>query len=239
MNRKQFSLLLGFSLFAISLVTSTSILAQNIVNLDESTSSADNNDDEIKENIKQRIENAVKKSIADGSIPRAYVGTLAAITDQSISVVIENQTEIIAIDENSVIQNEDFENITPEDLSLGSSLVITSNSSNLEKLKAESIILLDEAPIKSLKQTLLASVTAVDTRSNTIEVTSLLKSEAFVLEVTKESSLSGRLSQSKLSIKDLNAFDKIVTIFLPNEDDNEILTLDRVFNASPSAEVND
>lgn len=217
------------------------IFAQSVESID-STQSGESvqtvNDSEIKESIKQRIQDAVRKDLSTDSEPtiKALVGELDSVTDQSLTLIINGLTELLSISENTLIMDESNSSLSVEDLVIGGGVIAISTRTTEGLLTASEIIALDELPAKPDKRSVLAEILEID--GNNIEVEIKPNLESLILTSNRNSLIFQSVETESLDVDDLTTGDEVLAIYSPDIEENTLLKLQLISSveASPSAQ---
>ena len=187
------------------------------------------NDVVIKESIKERIEQAVKKTQDNETAsPQALVGVLESITAQSLNLEINGLTELLSISEETSIVDEDNEALEVEDLEIGGGIIALVSDSSSGLITAKQIIAVSDLPAKSTKKTTISTIVRVDGISEELEVTTKPNQENFTFIPNKATLLSDSKTGEEIDFDDLQSGDEILTIHEPDDDDFVLLKLERL-----------
>lgn len=203
-------------------VSSSKIYSQS-PNLDSPASpSADINPVEVEQKIKARIQQAV--STANGNSGsqklRGWVGIIESLTADTLSLLIDNTTRLVALDQNTNIINAGS-NINPQDLEVSSPVLTMGYVDNTDILTAKRIVTIDDLPQKPTKHTKILNFVSTNTQETIITLFDPIQRTQLELSISKKTNFYIHDSKEKLQIQDLPNGTQLLVIFETDEQDPE------------------
>ena len=208
------------------------------------TSSAQPDDETIKENIKQRIKRAIGNSDPNSSIsvstPLAWVGKVDNISAETLTMTVDTQTRLVAIESATVI-SQNNKPIKIEDLEIGSPVIAIGNLSSNDILSSQRIESITALPVKSNKQIIVGLITETNARTQLITVSPTGQIDTFILKVTRNTKIFDTM-ETKIPLKfaQLNPGDQLALIYQPDAKNSSVLNLLQLYRTvtAPKTEPN-
>lgn len=203
------------------------------------TSSADIDPEVIKENIKKRIEQAIKNQNTEVSKKKiAFVGTLTSVTKNSFNLegssggVKQASTSATTI----FIDLPRNREIKEGDVSIGDYLAALGFlNEDTKVLDARRILVLPARPELPPRKTTYGLISAIDLKKSTLTIKSPKTGTDITILLTAKTKLSvsnGLPHVMTTSLKDLTIQTPILVIYLPGKTDKEVNTATTVLTYS-------
>lgn len=177
--RKFLFFSVGFGLLIASLFFASSVLSQ------EATSPAIP-DEQIKENLKERLEKAIMEKPQAAQVQRAWVGTLESIANHTLTIETREGPKLASVSaETTYIRLPKRTVVKQEDLELGSYTIAMGNLNGKQVLNAQRVIINDEPPPALNRQAHFVTILDYDSEAQILRV-ELPSGETLELTVTGE-----------------------------------------------------
>lgn len=217
---KQISLALtGFAIVTGTLFYSTTVSSQ------ESTSPAIP-DEEIKENIKDRLEKAIKDQETTIQLKRAWVGTLESIANHTLTIETRDGPKLASISaESDFVRLPKRTKITAEDLKIGSFTIVMGYLDGNQVLNARRVVIQEEAPETPSRQAHFVISFEYDKDDDSITA-NLTSGETQEFELNKNTEITiGENSEiEEAEIDDLENAQRAIIIIKIEDEEEEITT---------------
>jgi hypothetical protein len=214
---------LALALTAGSLFATTTVLSQ------ETTSPAVP-EEQVKENIKERLEQAIKDQDTEIKLKRAWVGILDSIANHTLTIETREGPKLASISaESAFVLFPKKTAITAEDLEIGSYTIAMGFLSENQVLNARRIIVQKEIPESLTRQALFASSIEYDTDKELI-IANFASGETDIFELDRDTEITiGKDSEIiKASVEDIEKGQRAIIITKIEEDEETKTTLIRI-----------
>ncbi len=234
--------LLSIVLFISQLHPFIAHAQQQVVESTPATTSSPIDPDSIKDNIKERIKQVVESSSPTAlgitnSEPKGWVGSVESIANETLTITSETTSRLVSFSPNVVIIK-DEEEVDLEDIAIEDSIIAMGIVDENDILEAKRILVLEEAPTKSTKKTLIGTVVETDLIEDSIFLNTSQSLEPIEVFVTRSSIINQDISQSEeIDIVDLNPQDQVLVIYQPDSDNTgayDLVSLVRTKAQPPS-----
>lgn len=222
---RQISIALtGFAILTGGLFYATAVLSQE-------TTESSVPDEEIKENIKDRLEKAIKEKDVKVRLKRAWVGTLQSIANHTLTIDTREGPKLASISaESTFVRLPKRAEVTAEDLEIGSYTIVMGYLDGNQVLSARRVVVQSEPPVTTKRQSHFATSLEYDSAGESITA-NLSSRETITLEVEEDTELSTAIdSQIKeAEIDDLRKAQRaIIIVKTEKEDEEETTTILRI-----------
>ncbi len=214
----------------------------------ESTDSADVSEEEIKENISDRLKKvAGSKDENTTQIKQGWAGSIEDITqNNSLSVKTNGETKMAQVDPDAKIINDDKKTIKFENLEIGQYILAMGYLQDNQVLDTKRIVSINQP--KPLKyQNYLATIKEINDGKITIQI----ENSTFTLEYDDDTQFSQAVDseQAEIELSDLQENDQVILIATPDPKDDTTLLATNIHllkgrtiladpdSATPSAET--
>lgn len=217
-------------LVGIFLVASLSPVWGAQVTEDEATPGANVDDETVRQNIRQRIEQAVEgQDVTLGlTTPNiGWAGVVESITNQGLTMTIDSLNRQVTVTETTTIVD-DGDDLDLEELEIGTNIIAMGQLDDNEILSAKRIVTTESLPQKSSKLSNLATISEIDTVADEITLTPIGTDEQLTLEVANTTELSQSIDGQvdEIDLADLDELDYVLVIYQPTPDEiGQLLTL--------------
>lgn len=216
-NKTKLAIALLSLTFITALSVSPSFSQDQAADLPESTDSSHIDPKAVKENIQERIKQAVSSTspdslgITDATI-LGWVGIIDSITNQTITLSTSGLSRLVAATDTTTIIADGVE-ADLEDLEINNPLIAIGTIDENDILNAKRLVTIDELPQKSTKHSLLASVDELDLDEATMSATPVSQSPAVALSITSDTTLTQGDDRQDLDLDQLQAGDQLLIIY--------------------------
>lgn len=206
------------------------LLAPKLINAQEATNSAEEIQKDLKERIKQSVDENINKTLGEQASIKAFVGLIESISEETISITINPnhgsatiiKQAIVTPDTNLVRVSQT--NVQVEDFQIGDYIIAMGSLQNQQTLKAQRIVVDDYTPPSSIRRIAYAQISQID--NNTITFTNHSPYLDEPLTISSKTTLT-TVDQQEIDIEDLQP-NQSVTLILSvdtSDQDTSILRL--------------
>lgn len=217
---KQISIILSsIAIITGGLFYTTTVLSQ------EATSPAVP-DEEIKENIKDRLQKAIKDKDVEILLKRAWVGTLETIANHTLTIETRDGPKLASISaESTFILLPKRVQITAEELEIGSYTIAMGFLSENQVLNTQRVIIQKETPQNPKRQAYFATSLEYNPNEDLVTV-SLASGETQNYNLNDETEITKRVDSAieEAQIEQLEGTKHAIIIIKTEEDEEEITT---------------
>lgn len=235
--KQLLSLIFAFILVIIHM-SSVSAL---VITPPPATSGADIDPELIKENIKKRIELAIKNQNTEASKKKiAFIGTLSSVTKNSFNL----ETASGGVKQASTSATTVFidlprnREMKADDVSIGDYLATLGFlNEDTKVLDARRVLVLPAAPELAPRKSIYGLISAIDLKKNSLTITQLKDQGDITLQVSTRTDISlsdGSPHVASINLKDLKLQSPTLVIFLPGKTDKEVNTATTILTYVPA-----
>lgn len=231
-NKILIAFLLSFSL----------LLAPQLINAQEATTSAEEIQKDLKERIKQSVDDNINnKTLGEQASIRAFVGLIESISEGTISVTINpnhgsatviKQT-IVDTDTNLLRVGQD--DVQVEDFQIGDYIIAMGTPQNEQTLKAQRIVVDDYTPPSSIRRVAYAQIEQIE--DNTITFTNHSPYLDDPIKLSSSTVLT-TVDQQEIELEDLQP-NQSVTLVLSVDTDDQDTSILRLIAFPASEQIDD
>lgn len=206
------------------------------------TGSADIDPELIKENIKKRIEQAIKNQNTEASKKKvAFIGTLSSVTKNSFN--LESASGSIKQASTSAttvfIDLPSNREMKAADVSIGDYLAALGFlNEDTKVLDARRILVLAAPPQLPIRKPVYGTISAIDLKKNSLTLTKSKNGEVVTVVVTAKTNLTvtdGSPHVTSISLKDLKLQAPALIMYLPGKTDKEVNTATTILTYTKTA----
>lgn len=194
------------------------------IHAQESTNSAETTD-EVKQNIKERLEKAAKEegAVLGKTDKKAYVGTLESLTQNTLTIKTLSGSKQVAVAENAKIIGAKREALKVDDLEIGSYLIAMGFTTDNDFLDGRRIVVTDK-PLTSAYLPYQIKITSIKKDVIAAQSTEASK-QSWELKSAKTTTITQTFAgnQAEIELTDLKVDDTLIVLGKPDAKKSTLL----------------
>ncbi len=228
---------------AVAFLLSLSILlAPQLINAQEATNSAEEIQKDLKERIKQSVdENINNKTLGEQASLKAFVGLIESISEETISITINPNhgsatviKQAIVTPDTNLIKVGQTE-VQIEDFQIGDYIIAMGTLQNEQTLTAQRIVVDDYTPPSSIRRIAYAQIEQIQDDTITFSNHSSYLNDPIAIS---SNTILTTINQQEIDIEDLQINQSVALVLSVDTDDQDIGILNLI--AFPiSEQIND
>lgn len=207
--------------FSVIILVYTIMSVNNFAKAEDASPSAQINQT-VQDNLKKRVQKVMGTKVQ----PEAWYGVAETLMAQSLSLRINGSTQLVDILENTQIINGKTQ-IDLDDIPVNNNVLVTGQVNQEDIIQADKILVLQDAPEKSTKQTMLAKISVIGLNSSKLTIIDLQSSQAVSLNINSGTKIYDSVPSAKtVRASSLALDDYVLVIFSPASmpEDNPVAT---------------
>lgn len=207
-----------------------SVSAQN----DEEEPSPSPDDERIKQQVQERIENVLKAS--DEKKKQALIGTLKAIANSTLTIETKLGDAQAKIATDAAILDADRKEIELEDLVIGSKLISMGYADNQNVLETKRIIVREEFQTPETEP-VFGIVTDISNEEKVLTIKHPRTETVYMVEINSQTTITQRVEKEieEAEFSDIKEADRLVAVGEMGENGEKIITAKLIHIITPSS----
>jgi hypothetical protein len=218
-NLKKIGSIFAIATTLLILSLTTVVLAQG-----ESTSSATINDEEINQNIKDRIKKVASQSGSLTAIKKkiAFIGSIQNIANETLTIKTKDEIKLASTSASTTyVRIPGNANQKLADISIGDYAIAMGYINGSDVLETKRVILQSGPPEATKKTSVAGIISYIESDEGVIHI--LFEDQVTSVEVTKNTTLmiQANAQQNELDFTDLKKGQFVTAIYIPIDDPDE------------------